>query len=209
MSLANMTQAEIRALGGLALSCAGADESALGMRALAWYNSILSLGINVPLHVVLDLGAALLGERAEFVAPRDLPRLPEGINPAEAAALPAPVKGNARFLALALGSAGVVYGDIGTSPLYAFKESISHLRGAGGALATHDVLGVISLMFWALMVIVTVKYVLILMAFDNREIVVSSKVKIRFTGIVPPSGWDAPEGWEQGDTCIVGSHTAQ
>ena len=87
---------------------------------------------------------------------------------AEAAALPAPVKGNARFLALALGSAGVVYGDIGTSPLYAFKESISHLRGAGGALATHDVLGVISLMFWALMVIVTVKYVLILMAFDNR-----------------------------------------
>lgn len=87
MSLANMTQAEIRALGGLALSCAGADESALGMRALAWYNSLLSLGINVPLHVVLDLGAALLGERAEFVAPRDLPRLPEGINPAEAAAL--------------------------------------------------------------------------------------------------------------------------
>ena len=41
------------------------------------------------------------------------------------------------------------------------------------------------------------------MAFDNREIVVSSKVKIRFTGIVPPTGWEAPEGWEQGDTCIV------
>lgn len=87
MSLANMTQAEIRALGGLALSCAGADESALGMRALAWYNSLLSLGINVPLYVVLDLGAALLGERAELSAPRELPRLPEGVNPAEVATM--------------------------------------------------------------------------------------------------------------------------
>jgi KUP system potassium uptake protein len=72
------------------------------------------------------------------------------------------------FLALALGSAGVVYGDIGTSPLYAFKESISHLRGPGGVLAAADVTGVVSLMFWALMVIVTLKYVLILMRFDNR-----------------------------------------
>ncbi len=72
------------------------------------------------------------------------------------------------FLALALGSAGVVYGDIGTSPLYAFKESISHLRGPGGALAVTDVTGVISLMFWSLMAIVTVKYVLILLRFGNR-----------------------------------------
>jgi KUP system potassium uptake protein len=71
-------------------------------------------------------------------------------------------------MGLALGSAGVVYGDIGTSPLYAFKESISHLRGATGEVASADVLGVISLMFWALMVIVTIKYVLILMRFDNR-----------------------------------------
>ncbi|MGA0607015.1 potassium transporter Kup [Phenylobacterium sp. VNQ135] len=72
------------------------------------------------------------------------------------------------FLALALGSAGVVYGDIGTSPLYAFKESVSHLRGPAGALAVADVIGVISLMFWALMIIVTLKYVFILMRFDNR-----------------------------------------
>jgi KUP system potassium uptake protein len=72
------------------------------------------------------------------------------------------------FLGLALGSAGVVYGDIGTSPLYAFKESIAHLRGPHGALAQADVIGVVSLMFWALMVIVTIKYVLILMRFDNR-----------------------------------------
>lgn len=75
---------------------------------------------------------------------------------------------NRRFLGLALGSAGVVYGDIGTSPLYAFKESVAPLRGASGALAAADVIGVISLMFWTLMVIVTIKYVLILSRFDNK-----------------------------------------
>src|SRR3954464_7469796 len=49
-----------------------------------------------------------------------------------ASAEPAPLPSLRTFLALALGSAGVVYGDIGTSPLYAFKESIAHLRRAGG-----------------------------------------------------------------------------
>jgi KUP system potassium uptake protein len=77
-------------------------------------------------------------------------------------------RGAGAFLTLAVGSAGVVYGDIGTSPLYAFRESIVHLRGPGGALAAGDVIGVVSLMFWALMVIVTLKYVLVLMRFDNR-----------------------------------------
>ena len=72
------------------------------------------------------------------------------------------------FLGLALGSAGVVYGDIGTSPLYAFKESIKHMSHAGGRLAQGDVIGVVSLMLWTLMVIVTLKYVAILMRFDNR-----------------------------------------
>jgi KUP system potassium uptake protein len=69
------------------------------------------------------------------------------------------------FLALALGSAGVVYGDIGTSPLYAFKESVSHF---GHKATPGDVIGVLSLILWTLMVIVTLKYVLILMRFDNR-----------------------------------------
>ena len=72
------------------------------------------------------------------------------------------------FLVLALASTGVVYGDIGTSPLYAFKESIHHLRDAGGGVLADDVIGVVSLMLWALMVIVTIKYVLILTRFDNR-----------------------------------------
>ena len=72
------------------------------------------------------------------------------------------------LLPLAVASAGVVYGDIGTSPLYAFKESIAHLRRAGGLVAASDVIGVISLMLWSLMVIVTAKYVLVLLRFDNR-----------------------------------------
>jgi KUP system potassium uptake protein len=80
----------------------------------------------------------------------------------------APPTGTARTLGLALGATGVVYGDIGTSPLYAFKETISHLAAPGAAVAQTDVLGLVSLMFWALMIIVTIKYVGLLMRFDNR-----------------------------------------
>ena len=77
-------------------------------------------------------------------------------------------KGLKTFLGLALGSAGVVYGDIGTSPLYAFQKSIAHLTRAGHPASFADVVGVLSLMIWSLMVIVTIKYVAILMRFDNR-----------------------------------------
>ncbi len=87
---------------------------------------------------------------------------------ADALETDAPAPSLKTFAGLAIGSAGVVYGDIGTSPLYAFKESISHLRGSAGGVSAADVIGVVSLMFWALMVIVTVKYVLILMRFANR-----------------------------------------
>ena len=71
------------------------------------------------------------------------------------------------FLALAIGSIGVVYGDIGTSPLYAFKEAVKAVteRGAGGSAA---VLGILSLMFWTIMLIVTLKYVIILLRADNK-----------------------------------------
>jgi KUP system potassium uptake protein len=72
------------------------------------------------------------------------------------------------LISLSVGSAGVVYGDIGTSPLYAFKQSIGHLARPGGAIAAADVIGVVSLMFWTLMIICTVKYVLVLLRFDNR-----------------------------------------
>ncbi|HLZ75984.1 potassium transporter Kup [Phenylobacterium sp.] len=94
---------------------------------------------------------------------------PDTETPASASATATKPAPNLRaFLGLALGSAGVVYGDIGTSPLYAFKESIHHLARAGDRLAAADVIGVVSLMLWTLMVIVTLKYVAILMRFDNR-----------------------------------------
>jgi KUP system potassium uptake protein len=82
-----------------------------------------------------------------------------------AEAAPAAPGGARTLFALALGSAGVVYGDIGTSPLYAFKESVAHF---GHRPAAGEIIGVLSLMLWTLMVIVTVKYVSILMRFDNR-----------------------------------------
>ena len=69
--------------------------------------------------------------------------------------------------ALSLGSVGVVYGDIGTSPLYAFREAVKAAVESGPV--TRDiVLGVLSLILWALIVVVTIKYVLILLRADNN-----------------------------------------
>ena len=70
------------------------------------------------------------------------------------------------FWALAFGSIGVVFGDIGTSPLYAMREALRHTRAGIGTETA--VLGVISLVTWALVLIVTVKYVVFLMRADNK-----------------------------------------
>jgi KUP system potassium uptake protein len=73
------------------------------------------------------------------------------------------------FWALTLGSIGVVYGDIGTSPLYALRESIVAAGGSGeGAVTQPIVLGILSLMLWALIIVVTLKYVIILLHADNK-----------------------------------------
>ncbi len=72
------------------------------------------------------------------------------------------------FWTLAVGCIGVVYGDIGTSPLYAFRESALAAGGADGASSQADVLGILSLIFWALIIVVTLKYVLFLTRADNR-----------------------------------------
>src|SRR3989304_4115366 len=75
--------------------------------------------------------------------------------------------GAGSFAALVIGSAGVVYGDIGTSPLYAFREAVTSAVHAG--LDSHaSVLGVLSLILWALILIVTGKYVLLLLRADNK-----------------------------------------
>jgi KUP system potassium uptake protein len=74
----------------------------------------------------------------------------------------------ATFWALTIGSVGVVYGDIGTSPLYALREAVTAAVGKDGAITREPVLGVLSLILWALIVVVTLKYVLILLRADNR-----------------------------------------
>jgi len=69
--------------------------------------------------------------------------------------------------ALALGSVGVVYGDIGTSPLYAFREAVN-AAAESGPVTRDIVLGVLSLILWALIVVVAIKYVLLLLRADNN-----------------------------------------
>jgi KUP system potassium uptake protein len=70
------------------------------------------------------------------------------------------------FAAMALGSLGVVFGDIGTSPLYALRESLHHIKAAG--VTDTGVTGTVSLLIWALFFTVTAKYVLFLMYADNK-----------------------------------------
>jgi KUP system potassium uptake protein len=68
--------------------------------------------------------------------------------------------------ALTLGALGVVFGDIGTSPLYAFREAFAGVKGL--ALGEANVLAVLSLIFWAVTIVVSLKYVVIALQFDNR-----------------------------------------
>src|SRR5246500_3146534 len=82
-------------------------------------------------------------------------------------ATPAKANGRTTFWALTIGSVGVVYGDIGTSPLYAFREAVNAAT-AGGTVTRTAVLGVLSLILWALIVVVTLKYVFILLRADNK-----------------------------------------
>ena len=83
----------------------------------------------------------------------------------------APARGalisRSRLWALMIGSIGVVYGDIGTSPLYALRESVHAATGGGQTPLEPVILGILSLIIWALLLIVTVKYVLILLRADN------------------------------------------
>jgi KUP system potassium uptake protein len=84
----------------------------------------------------------------------------------DAAATPAVTGSRRGFATLMLGSIGVVFGDIGTSPLYAMRAALGHARPGG----SHEmaVLGVISLVIWALILVVTIKYVIFLMRADNQ-----------------------------------------
>ncbi|MDB4953733.1 MAG: Kup system potassium uptake protein, partial [Myxococcales bacterium] len=70
---------------------------------------------------------------------------------------------------LSLGALGVVYGDIGTSPLYAMRECLTNSTEHVTVAPTHEnVLGVVSLFFWALTLVVVIKYLIFIMRADNR-----------------------------------------
>ncbi|HEY5409374.1 MAG TPA: potassium transporter Kup [Caulobacteraceae bacterium] len=69
-----------------------------------------------------------------------------------------------KFMGLALGSIGVVFGDIGTSPLYAFHDALAQ----AGGVRPDAIVGVVSLALWALILVVTVKYVIVIMRADNK-----------------------------------------
>src|SRR4249919_2830258 len=73
--------------------------------------------------------------------------------------------GNVGLTGLVVGAIGVVFGDIGTSPLYTLKEAFSPHYGL--MPDHHTVLGILSLVFWALMIVVTLKYVAVIMRADN------------------------------------------
>ena len=103
------------------------------------------------------------------------PRFPLRMSqPVTKDAVPPPIYGaegdlthsSGRFSVLMLGSIGVVFGDIGTSPLYALQTALGQFKGA--ALRPADVIGVVSLIIWALLIVVTAKYVLYLMQADNK-----------------------------------------
>lgn len=79
---------------------------------------------------------------------------------------PAPHAPHPALLALTIGAIGVVFGDIGTSPLYAFREALSQTAGDG--IDASEILGVLSLAIWSLILVVTVKYVIFLMRADNQ-----------------------------------------
>jgi KUP system potassium uptake protein len=94
-------------------------------------------------------------------------------HPASNDAAPPPIYGgegelthsSGRFWVLTLGSIGVVFGDIGTSPLYALQTALGQFKGP---LGPPEVVGVVSLIIWALLIVVTAKYVLFLMQADNK-----------------------------------------
>jgi KUP system potassium uptake protein len=77
-------------------------------------------------------------------------------------------RSHSSFWALTAGSVGVVYGDIGTSPLYAFREAVNAAISVEGIVSREVILGVLSLIVWSLIIVVGFKYVLILLRADNN-----------------------------------------
>ena len=92
---------------------------------------------------------------------------------------------------MTLAAIGIVYGDIGTSPLYTMKEVFSPQHGL--PLTEGNLLGVVSLIVWALMIIVSLKYVTLVLRANNRgEGGVMALVALALSSVTPKSGWYVP-----------------
>ncbi|PLC49629.1 potassium transporter Kup [Pollutimonas subterranea] len=88
--------------------------------------------------------------------------------------------------AMMLGALGVVYGDIGTSPLYTIKAALAQLNNPGEA----EVLGLLSLLFWMLMMVVSLKYMIIMLRSDNRgEGGTLALMELALRGVTGPRRW--------------------
>ena len=96
---------------------------------------------------------------------------------------------------LALSALGVVYGDIGTSPLYALRESLGEHYGL--APVRGNVLGVLSLIFWSLIIVISIKYLSFVMRADNR----GEGGMIALTALVAPERHHAGRGAGGGSWC--------
>lgn len=96
--------------------------------------------------------------------------------------------GRGHLALLSLGALGIVYGDIGTSPLYAFREAI-HATG-GRAADEAGILGILSLVFWSLLAVVTIKYLTVVLRADNH----GEGGIFALTALILPSGRPGPSG---------------
>src|SRR3954466_11221797 len=93
--------------------------------------------------------------------------------------------------ALALAALGIVYGDIGTSPLYAAKEVFN--PGYGIPFTATNVIGGVSAIFWALMIVVSIKYVILIMRADNRrEGGIMALLALASASVKDRAGWGGP-----------------
>ena len=95
-----------------------------------------------------------------------------------------------RSAALALGALGVVYGDIGTSPLYALKECVNGPHGV--APTPENVFGILSLVTWALLLVVVVKYLTFIMRADNQG---EGGILALFALVIPKGAFRGDAGW--------------
>lgn len=91
---------------------------------------------------------------------------PEQDGPSELRETPRPSRFDKKFFLLAFGSIGVVFGDIGTSPLYTIRECF---HGKHAIVASEpNILGILSLIFWSMLIVVGIKYILFILRADNR-----------------------------------------